>query len=115
MPKQDAEMGFTAVNAATGQHLRLAMQQLWLTGQLCPVGARLWLQHRFQSNEDKPLEVIYSFVLPRDAALRRFVVKGQDFSVRSDLRPVAEAEQTYEAGIEAGTFPLWFGNTGTAS
>ena len=44
------------------------MQRLWLTGQVLPAGARLVVQHVFRSEEEKPLEVIYSFPLPRDAA-----------------------------------------------
>ena len=78
------------------------MQQLWLTGELLPVGARLWVQHRFRSSEDQPLEVIYSFPLPRDAALRRFRIQGDGFSVHSELQPVAEAESRYEEAVDDG-------------
>ncbi len=102
MPRHDKEGSFAAVNAATGEPMELAMQRLWLTGEVLPVGARLWVQHEFQSKEEKPLEVIYAFPLPRDAALRRFVVKGERFSIQSSLKPVGEAEEEYEAGMERG-------------
>ncbi|MEK7407083.1 MAG: VWA domain-containing protein [Acidobacteriota bacterium] len=93
---------FAAVEARTGKEIKLAMQKLWLTGRVVPVGARLWVHHLFRSSEKKPLEVIYAFGLPRDAALRRFRVKGEGFSVHSELKVVEEAVKAYEAGIEAG-------------
>ncbi len=102
MPKQENHGSFAALNATTGESIDLAMQQLWLTGEVLPVGARLWIQHQFRSNENQPLEVIYSFPLPRDAALRRFRIQGEGFSVHSDLKPVAEAENRYETAIEEG-------------
>jgi Ca-activated chloride channel family protein len=95
--------GFVPVNQATGKALGLSMQTLWLTGQVLRVGARLWVRHEFQSQESTPVEVIYSFVLPRDASLRRFRVSGTDFSVDSELRPTEEAHEIYEAGIKAGS------------
>jgi hypothetical protein len=44
------------------------MQRLWLVGRILGVGARLLVKHTFRSGEKKPLEVIYGFGLPRDAA-----------------------------------------------
>jgi len=78
------------------------MQELWLTGRVLPIGARLVVRHIFESSEKEPLEVVYSFGLPRDAALRRFRVVGPGFSMRSDLRPVDEAKETYEKAVENG-------------
>ncbi len=95
--------GFGLRAAHDGKEVRLAMQELRLTGTLLPVGARLVVRHVFASAEKKPLEVIYAFALPRDAALRRFRVTGKDFSVRSELKPVREAEKEYEAGVQAGS------------
>lgn len=94
--------GFLLLSAESGEPVRLAMQQLMLTGRVLPVGARLLARHTFVSSEKKPLEVVYSFQLPRDAALRRFQVTGSGFSVRSELRPVKEAEQVYEEGLADG-------------
>ncbi len=90
------------VRTAEGTALKLAMQRLWLTGQVLPVGARLKVRHVFRNGEDQRLEVVYAFMLPRDAALRSFEVKGTDFEVHSELRRVEEAVKIYEAGIEAG-------------
>jgi len=95
--------GFVPVNQATGKAVDLCMQTLWLTGQVLGVGARLWVRHEFESQESNPVEVIYSFVLPRDASLRRFRLSGTDFSVDSELRPTEEAHKIYEAGIQAGS------------
>ena len=94
---------FAPLSMATGQPVQLAMQRLWLTGQVLPAGARLIAQHVFQSQEKQPLEVIYSFPLPRDAALRRFRVTGEGFAVESELKPTHDAVKTYEEGIMQGS------------
>lgn len=82
--------------------LTLAMQRLWVTGQILPVGARILVQHTFRNGEEQPAEVVYAFMLPRDAALRRFEVRGDGFEAHSELKRVEEAVKEYEAGIEAG-------------
>jgi hypothetical protein len=91
--------GFTALAPDTGETLKLAMQRLWLTGQLLPAGARLFVRHEFVSQEERPIEAIYSFMLPRDAALRRFRVCGEGFEAHSELRPTEEAVKVYEEGL----------------
>ena len=58
------------------ESIRLAMQRLWLTGRVYPVGAHLVVKHEFVSSEEQPLEVVYSFMLPRDTAMRRFRVEA---------------------------------------
>lgn len=95
--------GFAPVNQVTGKSLNLSMQKLWLTGQVLPMGARLWVRHEFVSNETVPVEVIYGFILPRDASLRRFRVSGDGFTVDSELRPTEEATRIYEEGIHSGS------------
>ncbi len=94
---------FAPLVAATGKAVNLAMQRLWLTGQVLPAGARLVVQHVFRSEEDKPLEVIYSFPLPRDAALRRFRITGEGFEAHSELKKTEEAVKIYEDGIARGS------------
>ena len=93
---------FVPTNARTGKPCKLAMQELRLSGRVMPVGARLTVRHVFRSGEKEPIEVIYAFGLPRDAALRRFKVQGEGFSVHSDLKPFEDAQKTYEQAIEAG-------------
>jgi len=93
---------FIAMQAESGKPLRLAMQKLWLQGRVLPVGARIVVRHVFRSTETKPMEVIYAFALPRDAALRRFRVVGEGFNVHSELKPTEEAVKAYEKGIEEG-------------
>jgi len=95
--------GFAPRNGATGKPLKLSMQKLWLTGQVLGVGARLWIRHEFACSETEPVEVIYAFILPRDACLRRFRVSGDGFTVDSELRPTKEATKIYEDGIQAGS------------
>ena len=94
---------FSAINSKTGKEVNLAMQELMVTGRLLPVGASLQVRHVFQCAEEKPVEVVYAFGLPRDAALRRFRIVGKGFSVMSELKPTAEAVKMYEAGIEVGS------------
>jgi len=93
---------FVPVDADKREPIKLAMQQLFLTGRVLPAGAHLFVRHVFRSAETKMIEAVYSFVLPRDAALRRFEVTGEGFTVRSELRPVEEAAETYEKGLERG-------------
>ena len=98
----EENLGFGLLKAADGQDVQLAMEGLWLTGRVLPVGARLLVVHTFRSAEKKPLEVVYSFGMPRDAALRRFKIIGDGFQVRWELKPVQEAQQDYEKGIREG-------------
>lgn len=98
----DVRSGFGVVKTDSGQSCRLAMQELWLVGRVLPVGARLMVRHVFRSAETGPVEVVYAFMLPRDAALRKFRLSGERFSVRSELRLREEARQIYEEGIEKG-------------
>lgn len=94
---------FAPMSVATGQPVQLAMQRLLLTGKVLPVGARLIAQHVFQSAEANPLEVIYSFSLPRDAALRRFRVTGEGFEVESELKETEAAVKAYEEALAQGS------------
>jgi len=94
---------FAPLVAATGKEVNLSMQRLWLTGQVLPAGARLAVEHVFRSEEDQPLEVIYSFPLPRDAALRRFRITGDGFEAHSELKETEAAVKAYEEGIAKGS------------
>jgi Ca-activated chloride channel family protein len=97
---------YTALSRETGEELQLAMQRLWLTGQVTPFGARLLVEHTFESAERRPVEVVYGFMLPQDAALRSFRVTGEDFEVNSDLQPVDKAVSAYEEGIDMGSLSV---------
>lgn len=102
--KTDSEHSvFAVINSATGKEVELALQELWVTGRILPVGAALQVRHVFKCAEQKPVEVVYAFGLPRDAALRRFRIVGEGFSVMSELKATAEAVKIYEEGIEAGS------------
>ncbi|HXB74041.1 MAG TPA: VIT and VWA domain-containing protein [Candidatus Acidoferrales bacterium] len=97
------ESSFAPIAASTGNPLRLAMQRLWLTGQVLPAGGRLVVQHVFRSDEDRPLEVIYCFPLPRDAALRGFRITGAGFTAHSELKQREDAVRAYEQGMADGS------------
>ncbi len=97
---------YTALSKETGEELQLAMQRLWLTGQVTPFGARLLVEHTFESAERRPVEVVYGFMLPQDAALRSFRVTGEGFEVSSDLQPVDKAVSAYEEGIDMGSLSV---------
>jgi Ca-activated chloride channel homolog len=94
---------FAPLAAATGQAVNLSMQRLWLTGRVLPAGARLAVEHVFRSAEDQPLEAIYCFPLPRDAALRSFRITGEGFEAHSELQETEAAVKAYEAGIAQGS------------
>ena len=102
MLAQTKDIGFGILDARSGKEVKLAMQRLHLGGRILPVGARLVVHHQFRSGEKEPIEVIYTFPLPRDAALRRFRVSGEHFSMRSELKRVKEAMDEYEKGISDG-------------
>jgi len=93
---------FAPVSVETGEPIKLAMQKLFLKGTVLPCGGRLRVTHTFCSQEQKPLEVVYVFALPPDAAMRRFVVKGQNFKVYSQLKEVKESREIYENAISRG-------------
>ena len=97
------QTSFAPVVAHNRQPVQIAMQRLLLTGTVLPVGARLIAQHIFRSEEEKPLEVVYSFPLPRDAALRRFRITGDNFEVHSELKDKEDARKIYEQGIAQGS------------
>jgi Ca-activated chloride channel family protein len=98
----ELNQAFAPKSAETGQPIELAMQRLWLVGRVLGVGARLLVKHTFRSGEKKPLEVIYGFGLPRDAALRSFRITGKGFSVTSDLKPIEKVKETYEEALAEG-------------
>ena len=104
----NASSSFAPVAAQTAQPVRLAMQRLWLTGQVLPAGARLVVQHVFRSCEEQPLEIIYSFPMPRDAALRRFHITGDGFEAHSELKETEDAVKIYERGISSGSLAALF-------
>ncbi len=91
-----------AVRNEKGEEVQLVMQDLSLAGHVLPVGARVVVRHVFRSAESHPVEAVYAFGLPRDAALRQFRIEGENFSVRSDLREVDQAVKLYEQGIQEG-------------
>jgi Ca-activated chloride channel homolog len=99
----DSAACFAPVKAGSREPVRLAMQRLWLGGSVLPAGARLVVQHVFRSAEAEPLEAIYSFPMPRDAALRSFRIAGDGFEAHSELKPMEEAVKTYEQGIADGS------------
>ncbi|MDW7994658.1 MAG: VWA domain-containing protein [Gemmatales bacterium] len=94
---------FVPTLANTEQPLALSLQELLLTGRITPAGAKLHVRHTFRSAHDKPVEVVYAFMLPRDGALRRFRIVGKDFRVNSELKPVKEAVREYEQALEQGS------------
>lgn len=94
--------GFGPQSVGKEKKIKLAMEDLWLGGTLTPHGGRLVVRHIFQSAETEPLEVVYCFALPKDAALRQFVISGDNFEVKSELRPLEEARKVYEDAISDG-------------
>lgn len=103
MALTETSPGFAPLNAQSGKQIELTMQRLWLTGRVLSAGARLLIQHVFQCAETKPVEIIYAFPLPRDAALRRFTIRGEGFTAHSELKPTGDALRDYELGIEQGS------------
>ncbi|MGC8885626.1 MAG: VWA domain-containing protein [Verrucomicrobiia bacterium] len=93
---------FTIISQDTGREIELSMQSLFLTGKIIPVGAKLIVEHKFVCAEDNPIEVVYSFGLPRNSTLRRFKVKSQNFVVESRLENRNKVRRIYEKAIKEG-------------
>ncbi len=94
---------FSPVRADDAEPLALDMQSLFLSGRVLPFGANLSVTHVFRSSEKSPVEVIYSFPLPRDASLVSFQISGEGFSISSRLERRSEAEKRYEEALEEGS------------
>lgn len=102
MPQTNEALGNVLLNPVTQEPIPLAMQRMELKGDLGPTGGVLTVTHSFKCEGDKPMEAIYVFQLPRGGALRRFVIKGENFEAESRLSPRAEAKKEYEAGVQDG-------------
>ena len=94
--------GNVLIEAESGLTIPLTMQRMDLAGRVTPAGAMLRVTHQFKTESDGPIEALYTFMLPRNGTLRRFIVKGEDFEVESKLEPRKEARKEYEEGVEAG-------------
>lgn len=75
------------VDTRTRDSVRLLMQHLHVTGELTPFGAGLLVRHVFRPDLAKPAELVYAFMLPRDAALLGFSVVGERFRVDGTCSP----------------------------
>ncbi|MCL6543544.1 MAG: hypothetical protein K6T87_23655 [Roseiflexus sp.] len=93
---------FTVMAKQTGETIKLAMESLFVTGKIIPIGAKLIVEHKFVCGEKNPIEVVYSFGLPRNATLRRFKVKSENSIVESELREREEVKKIYEEAIAEG-------------
>lgn len=89
--------------SAERKPVALAMQNLWLEGRVLPMGALLRVRHDFRVGGHKNVEAVYCFGLPRDAALRRFILKTGSLTAHSELRDAGEAARAYEKGLAAGS------------
>ena len=98
--------GFSAYHLDSGKKIELDMQDLRLEGAVTEIGARLNIRHIFRSAEKTKVEVVYAFMLPRDATLKRFRVVGDGFSVSSSLMKTSEAKEKYDEGINMGSLSV---------
>ncbi len=93
---------FQIMRKDKGEEMELSMQDIVLTGVVQPTGARLLVRHVFAPAGDRPVELVYAMMLPRDAALRRFRIVGERLDAKSELRPVKDARRAYERALEQG-------------
>ena len=107
MPKEQIKVeGYSAYHADSGKKIELAMQDLRLEGTITELGAVLNIRHLFRSAEKSNVEVVYAFMLPRDAVLKRFKIIGEGFNVTSSLLKTSKAKETYEDGIKKGSLSV---------
>jgi len=60
------------------------------------------LTHRFENRSDAPLEVVYSFPMPLDAAFMGLTATLAGQTHHADIQPRARAEQRYDDAIADG-------------
>lgn len=97
-----ADVIYVPVDGSTGEAIELEMQHLQVTGRVWPIGGLLTVVHTFKAGGSDPSEVIYPFMLPRDATLRRFRIRGEGFDKKSKLKSREKAREKYEEGVERG-------------
>lgn len=88
-----------------GSKIDLTSQSIRIEGQILPIGAVLTVNHQFEvgsTPKGKNVECSYSFMLGRNATVRRYVVSGEGFEIESQLKTVKKAEAAYERGIDKG-------------
>jgi Ca-activated chloride channel family protein len=64
--------------------------------------ARTEVVQRFRNDLDEPLEAVYIFPLPSEAAIDDFEIQLKDRTIRSTVKEREEARQTYEAAKREG-------------
>lgn len=65
-----SDTGFQVKALEQREPLKLAMQRLWISGRILPVGARLMAHHVFRCDERRPVEV-FAAALSRPHTHRR--------------------------------------------
>ena len=64
--------------------------------------SRVEVRQQFTNPYDRPLEAIYQFPLPEDAAVDDMEIRIGDLVVRGEIRERQEAQEIYEQAVEAG-------------
>ncbi len=104
--KKNKSSGSINIKDSAGNQVKLALQSLFLTGNIYPFGARLFVYHLFEIKSKKSVECIYSFLLPKDGTLRKFLIKHNRKIIKSSLKPLDEAEEIYEDAFMKGDLAL---------
>lgn len=81
------------------------LQRTELTGEIVGPLATLQLHQRFHISAelyDKPIEAVYRFPLPGDAAIVGVTVRFGDVEIRAELQERSKAETEYQAAKDQG-------------
>jgi Ca-activated chloride channel family protein len=88
-----------------GQRLFVPLRETSIAGEVAGPLAALRVTHTFgytRADFDRPIEALYRFPLPGDAAITAVSVRFGDVTIDAELQDREEAEQAYGAAKEAG-------------
>lgn len=91
-----------AVGSTNEPTLALPLKKTKVTIDVTAGMARTEVVQRFQNDLDRPLEAIYIFPLPSEAAVDDFEIRLKDRTIRSTVKEKAEAKATYEKAKAEG-------------
>jgi Ca-activated chloride channel family protein len=73
-----------------------------LSGRVFGAHARLVLRQRYRNDEARPIEAVYTFPVPSDAALVGFAMEAAGRRVEAEIKEREEAFRIYDDAVYAG-------------
>ncbi len=97
MPRHESHFG-----GLKSEHGYLPMTSMSIEGKIVGLVYRLTLTQRFSGRCDAPIEASYTFPMPAQAGVSRFVMTTQTRKVIGELKERGQARQEYKAAVSQG-------------